>query len=196
MLVHNQLGGIGFVLFAVIKKPNLMKKYLLTLSLITVMSLMAQAQNFSATINSVVNSTVTGTPTLAPFTTDAEIENGLVTAPVTFTVKSNRLWKMMTSITNIVGTPIGGGPATITAPLQPLNISWGVINGNGGTVTSFNPFANATTTSTTAVEAKTGARGAPAVSGNTFTLQYKVVPGFDVDPGTYAVTVTNTISAQ
>ncbi|MES2875070.1 MAG: hypothetical protein V4708_15190 [Bacteroidota bacterium] len=172
-----------------------MKKCLLTLSLITVMSLMAQAQNFSATINSVVNSTVTGTPTLAPFTTDAEIESGLVTAPVTFTVKSNRLWKMMTAITNIVGTPISGGPATINAPLQPLNISWGVINGSAGTVTAFNLFSG-TGTSTTAVEAKTGNRGAPAVSGNTFTLQYKVIPGFEVDPGTYAVTVTNTISAQ
>lgn len=172
-----------------------MKKYLLTLSLITILSLVAQAQNFSATINSVVNSTVTGTPTLAPFSTDAEIENGLVTAPVTFTVKSNRLWKMMTSISNIVGTPISGGPATITAPLQPANISWGVINGSGGTVTAFNLFSG-TGTSTTPVEAKAGSRGAPAVSGNTFTLQYKVIPGFDVDPGTYAVTVTNTISAQ
>lgn len=173
-----------------------MKKLILTLSLITVMGLMAQAQNFSATINSVVNSTVTGTPTLAAFTTDAEIETGLVTAPVTFAVKSNRLWKMMTSISNIVGTPIGGGPATITAPLQPLNISWGVINGSGGSVSAWNAFANATTTTTTAVEAKTGTRGAPTVSGNTFTLQYKVIPGFDVDPGTYAVTVVNTISAQ
>ncbi|WP_411275387.1 hypothetical protein [Daejeonella sp.] len=173
-----------------------MKKCLITLSLITVMSFMARAQNFSATINSVVNSTVSGTPTLAAFTTDAEIEAGLVTAPVTFAVKSNRLWKLMTSISNVVGTAIGGGPATITAPLQPLNISWGVINGASGTVTGWNPFANATPTTTTAVEAKTGSRGAPAVSGNTFTLQYKVIPGFDVDPGTYAVTVVNTISAQ
>lgn len=173
-----------------------MKKCLLTLSLITILSLVAQAQNFSATINSVVNSTVTGTPTLAPFSTDAEIETGLVTAPVTFAVKTNRAWKMMTSISGIVGTPlISGGPTSITAPLTTGNIEWGVINGDGGTVGTFNPFGG-TGTSTTPVEAKTGNRGAPAVTGNTFTLQYKVTPGFNVDPGTYAVTVVNTISAQ
>lgn len=173
-----------------------MKKLLLTLSLITVMSLMAQAQNFTASISSVVNSAQSGTAILAPFTTDAHLEFGLVTDPVTFTVKTNRTWKMMTSISNIAGVAIGGGPASIIAPLQPLNISWGVINGAAGTVSAWNIFANATTTSTAAVQAKTGPRGAPAVEGNTFTLQYKVIPGFEVDPGTYTVTVVNTISAQ
>ncbi len=173
-----------------------MKKLLLTLSLITVMSLITQAQTISAAISSSVNSTVTGTPTLAPFTTDSDIENGLITDAVNFAVKSNRLWKLTTSITNIVGTPISGGPSTITAPLQPLNVSWGVINGAGGTVTSWTAFANATTTTAAPVEAKTGARGAASVSGNTFTLRYKVIPGFAVDPGTYAVDVTYTVSAQ
>lgn len=173
-----------------------MKKLVLTLSLITVMGLMAQAQNFTATINSVVNSTVSGTAVLAPFTTDTELENGLVTTPLTFAVKSNRLWKMMTSISNIVSTPLtSGGPSVINAPLQPVHISWGVLNGTTGSVSSFISFSG-TGTSTTAVEAKTGNRGAPSVSGNEFILQYKVIPGFSVDPGTYAVTVVNTISAQ
>lgn len=173
-----------------------MKKSLLTLSLILMASFYASSQTISAAISSSVNSVVTGTPTLAPFTTDTDIENGLITDPVSFAVKSNRLWKLTTSITNIVGTPIGGGPATITAPLQPLNISWGTINGAAGTVTSWTAFANTTTTTAAAVEAKTGARGAPGVSGNTFTLRYKVVPGYTVDPGTYAVDVTYTVSAQ
>lgn len=173
-----------------------MKKYLLTLSLITVLGFAASAQTISAAISSSVNSAVTGTPTLAPFTTDTDIENGLITAPVSFAVKSNRLWKLTTSITNIVGTAIAGGPAVITAPLQPLNISWGVIDGAAGTVTSWTAFANATATTAAAVQAKTGSRGAAAVSGNTFTLRYKVIPGFTVDPGTYAVDVTYTVSAQ
>lgn len=173
-----------------------MKKYLLTLSLITVTTLFASAQTISAAISSSVNSVVTGTPTLAAFTTDTDIESGLITDPVSFAVKSNRLWKLTTSITNITGVAIGGGPATINAPLQPLNISWGVINGAAGTVTAFTAFANATTTTAAAVEAKTGSRGGSAVSGNTFTLRYKVIPGFTVDPGTYAVDVTYTVSAQ
>ncbi len=173
-----------------------MKKCLLTLSLITALAFVASAQTISAAISSSVNSAVTGTPTLAAFATDSDIENGLVTAPVNFVVKSNRLWKLTTSITNIVGTPIAGGPAAITAPLQPLNISWGVANGAGVEVSSWNQFANATTTTAAAVEAKTGVRGAAAVTGNTFTLRYKVIPGFTVDPGTYAVDVTYTVSAQ
>lgn len=173
-----------------------MKKCLLTLSLVTVISFVTSAQNFSATINSSVNATVTGTPTLGAFTTDAEITNGLVTNPVTFAVKSNRNWKLTTAITGIVGTAISGGPATIEAPLQPLNISWGVINGAATPATAFTAFANSTISASVAVDAKTGTRGAPAVSGNTFTLQYKVIPGFDVDPGVYAVTVTNTVSGN
>ena len=147
-------------------------------------------------ITSKVNYTASGTPTLAPFNSVNDIENGLITDAVTFSIKSNRLWKLATSITNIVGTSIGGGPATITAPLQPLNISWGVINGAGGTVNSWTAFANTTNTTAASIEVKTGPRGAPAVSGNTFTLRYKVVPGFTVDPGTYAVDVTYTVSAQ
>ena len=175
-----------------------MKKYFITLSLITFICFVAHAQPtiISAAINSSVNSTVTGTPTLAAFTTDADIENGLVTDAVNFAVKSNRLWKLTTSITSIVGTPISGGPATITAPLQPLNVSWGVINGAGGAITAWTPFANASISTAAAVEAKTGARGAATVSGNTFTLRYKVTPGFAVDPGTYAIDVTYTVSAQ
>lgn len=173
-----------------------MRNCLLTLSLIVMSSFYASSQTISAAINSSVNTVVTGTPTLAPFTTDTDIENGLITDPVSFAVKSNRLWKLTTSITNITGTPIVGGPATITAPLQPQNISWGVINGAAGTVSSWTAFANATTTTADAVEAKTGSRGGPSVSGNTFTLRYKIVPGFTVDPGTYAVNVTYTVSAQ
>lgn len=168
--------------------------------MIVLMVYTVQAQSIIAalgtSINSKVNFTVTGTPTLAPFTTDSEIENGQITDAVNFAIKSNRLWKLTTSISNIGSTPISGGPATITAPLQPLNISWGVINGAGGTVTSWTAFANATITTGASVEAKTGSRGAPAVSGNTFTLRYKVIPGFSVDPGTYAVDVTYTVSAQ
>ena len=177
-----------------------MKKCFLTLTLITIVCFVAQAQpgsvTISAAINSSVNSTVTGTPTLAAFTTDADIENGLVTDAVNFAVKSNRLWKLTTSITNIVGTSISGGPATISAPLQPQNVSWGVINGAGGAVTAWTPFANASLTTAASVEAKTGARGAASVAGNTFTLRFKVIPGFTVDPGTYAVDVTYTVSGQ
>ncbi len=175
-----------------------MIKFFLTVSIIILSEFIAQAQTvivgFGPSINSRLSSTVTGTPILGPFKTDSDIENGLITDAVNFAIKSNRLWKLATSISNIVGTANTGGPATITAPLQPLHISWGVINGVGGTVTSWTAFTNATIKTTASIEANTGARGAPAVSGNTFTLRYKVVPGFAVDPGTYAVDVTYTVS--
>lgn len=174
------------------------KKYLLTLSLImvTVLSVSAQTQTVSAAISSSVNATVTGTPILAAFSTEADIEFGLITDAVSFAVKSNRLWKLTTSITGITSAVIGGGPAAIDFPLQPLNISWGVIDGAAGTVTSFTAFANATTTTAADVQVKTGPRGAEVVGGNTFTLRFKVIPGFLVDPGTYGVTVVHTLSAQ
>ncbi|MGB4400659.1 MAG: hypothetical protein WBJ10_14900 [Daejeonella sp.] len=170
-----------------------MKKCLLTLSLITIISFVAQAQVINAAISSSVNATVTGTPDIAAFATDSDIENGLITAPVNFAVKSNRLWKLTTTITGIVGTPITGGPGTIEAPLLPSNIAWGVINGADGTPSSFTTFSATVNTPT---QAKTGTRGSALVSGNTFTLRYKVTPGFAVDPGTYAVSVTHTVSAQ
>lgn len=154
----------------------------------------AQTQTMSAAINASVNSVVTGAPTLAAFTTEADIETGLITDPVSFAVKSNVLWKLTTSITGVAGVAIAGGPTVITAPLQPLNISWGVIDGAAGTVSSFTAFANATPTTAAAVQVKTGPRGAPAVTGNTFTLRFKVIPGFLVDPGTYTVTVVHTLS--
>ena len=177
-----------------------MIKHFLTLSILIVIGHNASAQNIIASIgpsvNSRVNFTATGTPILGPFATDNDLENGLITNAVNFAVKSNRLWKLATSISNIVGTPNSGRPATITAPLQPLNIFWGVINDADGTVTSWTAFANATIKTSASIVAKTGPRGAPAVSGNTFTLRYKVIPGFTVDPGTYAVDVTYTVSAQ
>ena len=147
-------------------------------------------------IISKVNYTAAGTPTLAPFNSVNDLENGLITDAVTFSIKSNRLWKLATSITDIVGTSIAGGASTITAPLLPMNIFWGVINGADGTVTSWTAFANATNTTAASIIVKTGPRGAPDVNGNTFTFRYKVVPGFTVDPGTYAVDVTYTVSAQ
>lgn len=159
----------------------------------------AQAQTIviplGTSISSQISFTVTGTPTLAPFTTESDIENGIISDAVNFAIKSNRLWKLTISITNIVGIPIAGGPETITAPIHPLNVSWGVINGTGGTVTSWTVFANTTATTAAPIVAKTGARGAPAVSGNTFTLRYKMIPGFAVDPGNYALEVTYAVDA-
>jgi hypothetical protein len=172
------------------------KKLSFTLLILTVALANAQGtstQNFSAAISSLVNVNVTGIPTIGAFSTSADIEAGLVSDPVDFAVKSNRLWTISTAITSITGTPISGGPTTISAPLPPQNISWGVLNGSAQTISTFTPFGS---TVNTATEIKTGARGAPAVTGNTFTLRYKVTPGYLVDPGSYAIVVTHTISAQ
>lgn len=171
------------------------KKFTITLSFImlTVVFASAQVQNLSVAISSSVNTAVTGTPTVGAFATQADMETGLISDPVTFAVKSNRLWKVNTAVTSITGTAITGGPVTIAFPLPPQNIAWGTVNGNAQTVSSFTAFGSLVNTAT---EIKTGPRGAPAVIGNEFTLRYKIIPGFLVDPGTYAVVVTHTISAQ
>ncbi len=177
-----------------------MIKCFVTLAVFLLIGSIASSQTIIAalgtSITSKVNSTVTGTPTLAPFNTSNEIENGLISDAVNFAIKSNRLWSLATSISNIVGTSMAAGPSIITAPLQPQHISWGVVDGVGGTVTSWTAFINATTTTAISTEAKSGMRGAPAVNGNTFTLRFKVIPGFTVDPGVYAVDVTYTVSAR
>jgi len=176
----------------------IIKNLLLTILLLTSLSTIGQTVNatMNVAINSIVTSTTTGSPNIAPFVTESDIENGLITDPISFAVKSNRLWKLTTSITNITASPITGGPTAITAPLQPSNILWGVVNGSNGTVTLFTPFVNTTSTSAGPVEAKTGVRGNPSTTGNTFTLRYKVIPTFTVDPANYVVEVTYTLSNQ
>ena len=42
----------------------------------------------------------------------------------------------------------------------------------------------------------TGARGDQALTGNTFTVDYKANPGYSYDPATYTVGIVYTISAQ
>jgi CheY-like chemotaxis protein len=179
----------GITGLGILKK---IKRFTLTLSFImlTVVFANAQVQKINAVISSSVNTAVTGALTFGTFASQTDIETGLISDPVTFAVKSNRLWKVNTAITSITGTPILGG--VMTTPLPPQNIAWGVIDGSAGTVSTFTPFGS---TLNTATEIKTGDRGISSVTGNTFTLRYKIVPGSLADLGTYAVTATHTISA-
>jgi hypothetical protein len=170
-----------------------MKKLILTLSITISSVLLASAQHsVSAAISSSVNSTVTGTPTIDGFSTAADLENGKISSAATFAVKSNRPWKLTTTITTIGAVAIAGGPTTITAPLLPGNVSVGIAATANDDPTTWLTFE----TLNTGVEPTSGGRGAATVGNNTFSLKYKIIPGFTVDPGTYAVNVTYTVTAQ
>ena len=176
------------------------KKSGLTLLIMAVaISVSSQTQSVDAAVSASVNSTVSGTPELGAFSSETAIENGLITNPVLFVVKSNKVWKLATSISGITTATNADSPTTIDNPLQPLNVSWGVVDGevNGdNAVNTFTPFVNnADNTSAANVQVKQGLMGDGDTTGNTFTLQFKVTPGFLVDPGTYGITVVHTLSA-
>lgn len=165
------------------------KKYLFVLGVIilNISSLNAQInQSINVLINPVINLTTVGNLLLDDFDSEFNIENGLISSAVIFTVKSNILWRASTEITSITSTPI----ETI-APLTPSNISWGVGDGSIA-ITLFTPFASTINVTTTI---KIGQRGSGLVTGNTFTLQYKIKPGYLIAPSTYIINVTHTITA-
>lgn len=150
-------------------------------------------ENVSASISASVNAVVSGTPTLAAFTTQTQLEQGVISNQVSFEVSSNKLWSVTTSITDIAFTSTGDSPGTPLAPMTPANIAWGTENGTT-TNSSFTTFVSTTSTTSAALEIKTGAMGDESISGNTFNLQYKVTPGYLIDPGSYAIAVTHTIT--
>lgn len=170
-----------------------MRRCLLTLTLLTITTLFAsaQTQTVNASIKPVLVLTAGAAPTLAPFETALNLENGIESSAVAFTVKTNQQWKFYTAITSITPSQITNGPTSWSNPLAPANIAWGTTTTNGSVSSSdYHPF----TTLTTAEEVKSGVKGGPAVAGNSFDLKFKITPGYTVDPAAYAVVVTYTVS--
>lgn len=157
----------------------------------------AQQGNFinktgSSSISGSMNLTVTtGAITIAPFVTQSEIEAGLETSAVGFAIKSNKDWKLATEVGTITASPLpaGAGPANITSPLTYQHIKYYTTasdNGVYSNMTSFpSPIANI----------KTGVKGNVQKTGNTFNLKFKIISGFEVDPGTYTIPIIYTLSA-
>lgn len=158
----------------------------------------AQQGNFinksgSSNIPGSMNLTITtGAITIAPFITQSEIETGLETSTVRFTIKSNKDWKLATEIGTITANPLAGGagPAAITSPLTYNHIKYYTTPADNeiySNMSSFpGPIANI----------KTGVKGNIQKIGNTFNLKFKIIPGFEVDPATYTIPIIYTLSAQ
>lgn len=134
----------------------------------------------------------TGAITIAPFLTQFELEGGLETSNVRFTIKSNKDWKLATEIGTITSTPLAGGagPATITSPLTYNHIKYYTTAADNEIYSNMTPFPGPV------VHVKTGFQGNDQKTGNTFNLKFKIIPGFEVDPASYTVPLIYTLSAQ
>ncbi len=134
----------------------------------------------------------TGAITIAPFITQSELEGGLETSTVRFTIKSNKDWKLATEIGTITSNPLAGGagPASITSPLTYNHIKYYTTAADNEIYSSMTPFPGPV------VHVKTGFQGNIQKAGNTFNLKFKIIPGFEVDPATYVIPLIYTLSAQ
>lgn len=134
----------------------------------------------------------TGAITIAPFVSQSEIEMGLETTNVRFTIKSNKDWKLATEIGTITANPLSGGagPAAITSPLTYNHIKYYTSSADNEIYSNMNSFPG------TIVHVKTGLKGNIQKAGNTFNLKFKIIPGFEVDPATYTIPLIYTLSAQ
>lgn len=158
----------------------------------------AQQGNFinksgSSNISGSMNLTITsGAITIAPFVTQLEIETGLETSVVRFTIKSNKDWKLATEIGAITSNPLSGGagPSAITSPLNYNHIKYYT------TFTDNEVYSNMSSFPSPIANIKTGAKGNSQKTGNTFKLKFKIIPGFEVDPATYTIPIIYTLSAQ
>jgi hypothetical protein len=110
-----------------------------------------------------------------------EYDNGITqAAATTFAVDASVPWKINFAADN---TTFQSASAT-TMPLSVFSI------GKTGSA------LQALTDVSSVDPLSTGARGDNALSGNTFTVDYKANPGYSYDPGTYTVGIVYTISAQ
>lgn len=158
----------------------------------------AQQGNFinrggSSTIMGSMNLAVTtGSITIAPFLTQNEIEGGLETSNVRFTIKSNKDWKLATEVGTITANPLpgGAGPAVITSPLTFNHIKYYT------TPSDNEVYSNMISFPSQVVHVKTGTKGNSQKTGNTFNLKFKIIPGFGVDPAIYTIPLVYTLSAQ
>ena len=134
----------------------------------------------------------TGAITIAPFLTQIEIEGGLETSNVRFTIKSNKDWKLATEVGTITSNPLSGGagPAVITSPLTHNHIKYYSTGSDNEIYSNMNSFTSQI------VNVKTGTKGNSQKTGNTFNLKFKIIPGFEVDPATYTIPLVYTLSAQ
>ncbi len=137
-------------------------------------------------------SVTSGAITIAPFITQFDLEGGLETSTVRFTIKSNKDWKLATEIGTITSNPLSGGagPVSITSPLTYNHIKYYT------TAEDNQIYSNMTSFPGPVAYVKTGFKGNVQKAGNTFNLKFKIIPGFEVDPATYTVPLIYTLSAQ
>ncbi len=164
-----------------------MKKSILTTIVLTLFALATKAQVATTTAThkvtvdakSVLEVIMTSTAdVLFEFKTTADYDNGITKTNATeLKVKSTKPWtiKAQGSAANFGKTP--GNPNDI--PLTALTI------GSGASLLAIN--------NTSGTDIKTGPKGGNGASGNTFSLDYRLNPGY-VQQDIYDVSVTYTIS--
>ncbi|MDP3642945.1 MAG: hypothetical protein Q8S54_07100 [Bacteroidota bacterium] len=147
------------------------------------------SSNIIASINLAITS---GAITIPPFNTQSDIDVGLETSAVRFVIKSNKDWKLVTEIGTITANPLAGGagPATITAPLSYTNIKYYVTPADNFLYSNIVSFPGSI------ANVRTGVKGNIQKTGNTFNLKFRIIPGYEVDPGVYTIPIIYTLTAQ
>ncbi len=166
-----------------------MKKSILTTIVLTLFALATKAQVATTTAThkvtvdakSVLEVIMTSTAdVLFEFKTTADYDNGITKTNATeLKVKSTKPWtiKAQGLTANFAKASAGLNPDNI--PLSALTI------GSGASLLAIN--------NTSGTDIKTGPKGGNGASGNTFSLDYRLNPGY-VQQDLYEVSVTYTIS--
>ncbi|MDP3642943.1 MAG: hypothetical protein Q8S54_07090 [Bacteroidota bacterium] len=149
------------------------------------------SNNYSLTISPTIVLTSTSTLSLPSFASTSDLENGLESSAIHLVVQSNMNWKLTTEIGAITAAPNADSPALINSPLTFANFTFATTSVDDANFGTFNPF-NINFQAVT----KTGILGDATVTGNTFNLKLKIIPGYEVDPANYTIPFIMTLSGQ
>jgi hypothetical protein len=166
---------------AINQKNNLkMKKLIIAIIVLTVTNASFgqtsanQSQNFSMTLNNVIDISVTGTPS-ATFANTTDYDNGVtVSSAAVIAIKSNKNWTLAVKAASANFT---GTPSTIPASILQFKLS------TGGS------FAGLSTNDANVTTGNKGNNGSA-------TVDYKVVPGYSYEAGNYTLSVVYTATQQ
>lgn len=136
----------------------------------------------TATIDSMYVITASS-PSTVTFGSVSDLASGkTITSFSTITVKCNYNWQLAVKASTTNFNATGGGAST--------NMPAGVLKLKKSTSGSY------LTLSTSNQTLASGTRGSTAASGNTFTVDALVDPGFTYNGGTYSIVLTYTLTKQ
>lgn len=165
----------------------MMRTILILLFFITANNIYAQTYtangNGTISVDAIMSIALTTNSSSTTFSDADDYANGIVTAnSVSIAVKSNVLWTINISTQGSVFTPLSTG-ASSNVPASILGVR---VNGT----------SNFLTMSMTSQTLKNGSRGDPSTSGNTFSVDRRLSPGYSYNGGLYSIALLFTLTQQ